>query len=626
MATSPVVDRARPARPMRLGAKGLARTAAKTLARQAATLFVLPLASMAGFGRWAVGFQFGGQCLALVPGLAGDYLRTAYYALTLRSASNDARISFGSFFSRSESVIEPGVYIGAYCVLGACEIGARTQVASHVQIMSGRRQHARGPNGEILGSSPANFTRVHIGADCWLGAGAIVMDDVGAGSTVGAGAVVTRPVPAGVTVVGNPARPLPRPPNPPAQPPPPATVDAAHNVAAEPDVPRVLAFMEATTLTGPAKNLLAFARHVRGRAEVRVATFVRGPHAQPNAFMQACASAGVAVEPIHERCVGDPSVIPQMRRLARTYGPDIVQTHSVKSHFLVRLSGLGRRRSWIAFHHGYTATNKKVGLYNRLDRLSLPRARRVVTVCRPFARDLERIGVAPERISVLHNSVRPYAPVAGDALAGLRASLGIAPSDQVVVSVGRLSREKGHGDLIKAAAALHASDPRSNVRLVIVGDGPDLDALRRLAVREGVADRVLFAGHASDVRPYYALADLFVLPSLSEGSPNVLLEAMAAGLPIVATAVGGVPEIATDERQVLLVPPSLPDRLAAAMMRLLHNSLLARQLGAQARAAVASRTPEAYSDAVLAIYHGALGALAPSRLRAAAAAGYGLLP
>lgn len=169
-------------------------------------IFVFPLAAIAGFGGFSVGFQISGQCLALVPGLLGDFLRVAYYYLTLGECSLNSRLSFGGFFAQSDSSVGEGAYIAAYCVMGACEIGERTQIASHVQVLSGRHQHARTADRQLMGAREEEFQRVSIGPDCWIGASAIVMADVAAGATVGAGAVVTRLAPRGVTVAGNPAR------------------------------------------------------------------------------------------------------------------------------------------------------------------------------------------------------------------------------------------------------------------------------------------------------------------------------------------------------------------------------------------------------------------------------------
>ena len=173
-------------------------------------LLSLPLAAIAGFGRWAGGFRFSAHVCALAPGILGDYLRIAYYKLTLKSCSLDSRIEFGSFFAHSSASVGQGVYIGAYCVLGKCSIGDRTQVASHVQVLSGRRQHRRDAAGNISGAEVSEFEQIQIGAECWIGASAVVMASVGAGTTIGAGAVVVKPVESNVVAVGNPARVLDR--------------------------------------------------------------------------------------------------------------------------------------------------------------------------------------------------------------------------------------------------------------------------------------------------------------------------------------------------------------------------------------------------------------------------------
>lgn len=168
----------------------------------------LPFAVLTGFGRFPLAFQGCGHLFSLFPGLLGDYLRVAFYVWTLRECSPHCRISFGAFFAYSSAVVREGVYIGPYCVLGNCEIGERTQIASHVQILSGRHQHRRQTDGRILGATENELSRVVIGKDCWIGAAAIVMADVGLSSTIGAGAVVTRAIPSNTVAVGNPARPL----------------------------------------------------------------------------------------------------------------------------------------------------------------------------------------------------------------------------------------------------------------------------------------------------------------------------------------------------------------------------------------------------------------------------------
>jgi virginiamycin A acetyltransferase len=163
-------------------------------------------ALLAGFGRFGAMFTLGAHGFSRVPGIIGDYLRIAFYRLTLDRCSLESRISFGSFFAHPHAQVGVGVYIGSYCILGCCSIGDRTQIASQVQILSGRRQHSRDEAGQVSGAEEGIFQTIDIGADCWLGAAAIIMAPVGDKTTIGAGAVVVSPVEAEVVAVGNPAR------------------------------------------------------------------------------------------------------------------------------------------------------------------------------------------------------------------------------------------------------------------------------------------------------------------------------------------------------------------------------------------------------------------------------------
>ncbi len=182
------------------------KTTIKRLLWGISVLIALPFAAAAGFGRLRSVYTLFAHASALVPGIVGDYLRIGFYKLTLRQCSLASRISFGSFFVHPEVRLGPGVYIGSYCVIGKTTIGARTQIATGVQILSGRHQHARTGMGSISGADQGLFTAVTVGEDCWIGAGAIVMADVGQSSTIGAGAVVSKPIPPGSIAVGVPAK------------------------------------------------------------------------------------------------------------------------------------------------------------------------------------------------------------------------------------------------------------------------------------------------------------------------------------------------------------------------------------------------------------------------------------
>ena len=178
----------------------------KLLARSLAVLILLPWATLCAFGRIPFLFTIFAHACSQAPGILGDYVRSAFYWMTLRDFAIDARISFGTFFAHREASVGSKVYVGSYCVLGRTRIGALTQIASHVQILSGKNQHPRDESGRIQGAEQGEFVEVAVGSNCWIGAGAIVMADVGDGSTLGAGAVVTNPIPANSVAVGNPAR------------------------------------------------------------------------------------------------------------------------------------------------------------------------------------------------------------------------------------------------------------------------------------------------------------------------------------------------------------------------------------------------------------------------------------
>ena len=357
-----------------------------------------------------------------------------------------------------------------------------------------------------------------------------------------------------------------------------------------PQTVRILAMMEAASVTGPAKNLIGFCRWLRTAEGARtglsvaIATFDRNARAyESDGFAGVARAAGIDTHVIRERYRFDPGVIAQLRELIAKEQPDIIQTHNNKSHLLVKLlPDLHAHRQWFAFHHGEVYIDFKQKLYNQIDRVSLRSADRVVSVCAAFAGRLIAYGVKPERLRFLHNAAMPVAPTAPDQRARLRERLGIGSDAAVILSIGRLSREKGHADLLRALGTLHSvARPWT---LVLVGTGPEREALEKRARALGIGERVRFAGFHADVSPFYGIADLFVLPSHSEGSANVLLEAMMAGVPIVATRAGGNPEIVVDQETGLLAGVAEPTALANAVARLLEDRALASRFVAAARA------------------------------------------
>ena len=373
---------------------------------------------------------------------------------------------------------------------------------------------------------------------------------------------------------------------------------------------RILAVVEATNINAVAKNMFEFHRAAREldsqstgypRIELSLVTFDRNNSSAE--FVSAARELNLEVDVIPETGRFDRSVIEALRKIVAQRSPDVIVTHQVKSHFLMNISRLWKKYPWLAFNHGYTTTDRKMIIYNRLDRWSLPKADRVVTVCNAFAEGLVGMGVPRELIHVQHNSIRLDQAANSRAIQVLRSKLGLTEDERVILAVGRLSKEKAQIDLLRAFKILNDTHSQINARLVIVGDGPERDALVTATASLGLVDRVLFAGQTTNVQTYYAAADVLVNPSHSEGSPYVLLEAMSAGLPIVATEVGGVPEMVTNNETALLVPARDPQAMADAIARILNDEGLASSLIETAGKLVVSRfSPAAYVRALSEVY------------------------
>jgi glycosyltransferase involved in cell wall biosynthesis len=277
------------------------------------------------------------------------------------------------------------------------------------------------------------------------------------------------------------------------------------------------------------------------------------------------------------------------RRLPRLLGGrrfDIVHTHLFRAHMAGRLAA--RRVGARAVVNSYLSSVEGEGpLAARADRWTRGRVTRFHVLSEALASRLrERLGVPPERCAVIANGVDLAEADAALAAARpeARAQLGLQRTDVGIAYVGRLHAEKGVGALIGAFHALLQTEPTA--RLLLAGDGPQRRALERTVDTLRLRPFVRFLGSVPSPWPLLAGADVFALPSLWEGMPNALLEAMAAGLPVVATAVGAVPEMVADGREGLLVPPGDPAALARALLELAGSRARRAEMGRRSRARV----------------------------------------
>jgi glycosyltransferase involved in cell wall biosynthesis len=262
--------------------------------------------------------------------------------------------------------------------------------------------------------------------------------------------------------------------------------------------------------------------------------------------------------------VRGPALVLGLARELRRWRPDVAVSFLYQSNVATRLAAraVGVRAVVSSVRNEHFGGRARVLAMRSTDRL----ATLTTTNSALVAASLVRRRVVPRsRLVVIPNALPDSAFAPATNTDRLRAELGVGPDDFCWIGVGRLVPQKAWPDLLVAFAA---TEPAAlNSRLLIAGDGPQATDLARLAARLGVGDRVLLLGPRTDVRRLLAVSDALVLSSVYEGLPNVVLEAMAAGLPVVATEVGGVPELVTEEVGIT-VPPGNPGELAEAMRRM----------------------------------------------------------
>jgi glycosyltransferase involved in cell wall biosynthesis len=265
---------------------------------------------------------------------------------------------------------------------------------------------------------------------------------------------------------------------------------------------------------------------------------------------------------------------------------DLVHVNSYVPGNYTRLAAALMQVPLIVDHwHGFTRFNRKRRLIcrflGRFTDLSLTVSKGVKDYL------LEEIGLDPAKVRVVPNGVDLARIEAARPGPEVRRELGLPDDLPVIGLVGRLDHwGKGHKELFTAMAQLQERWP---CRALIVGGGRREEEIKDLAASLGLADLVHFLGSRPDVPDLLQAMDIFVLPSYSEGVSLALLEAMAAGLPVIATAVGGTPEAVTEGVTGLLIPPRDATALAGALERLLSDSALAKKLGEKARKAVAEK-------------------------------------
>jgi glycosyltransferase involved in cell wall biosynthesis len=372
--------------------------------------------------------------------------------------------------------------------------------------------------------------------------------------------------------------------------------------AAEPI--RVLRVIARLNMGGPALHVAYLSAGLRERGYDT--KLVAGSLAHGESSMAFVADAAgveiVRLPQLHREVsvVYDALSVASLVKLIRAWRPHILHTHTAKAGAVGRTAArlAGDARPPIVLHtfHGHVLEGyfgpAKAGVYRRVEQLLAHDTTRLVAVSPEVRDDLVELGVAAaEKFAVVRLGIEleQRTQPRDEARTQFRRLFGV-PEDRFVVGwIGRMTAVKRLPDVLAAFKRLR--DRGVEATLCLVGEGPDRDEVEALAQRLGLMRDCLFVGYQRDVAPYYAFFDALLLPSANEGTPVVAIEALAAGLPVVATAVGGVADVVEDGVDGFLVPRGDVEALAERLHRLADDPELRRTLGA----AGSERVPERYA-------------------------------
>jgi glycosyltransferase involved in cell wall biosynthesis len=373
-------------------------------------------------------------------------------------------------------------------------------------------------------------------------------------------------------------------------------------------------------IQGPESLILTLAEIFRSRQVRYVIVNLWDGDPPQVALHETAVTRGLESHVIATRWGMSPMVIPRLLALIRHIRPDIVHTHDVKAEFAAVVASRLSATPLIGSFYGRLAMHSL--LLKGADLMRFPvfrRFDRVLANSEAQSAELREFRVPAERIEVVPSFVDTQAlrPASDAEAAGARARLGVPPAAPVLATVGKLVINKGHRDMLQALATVRATHP--DVIYLVPGEGENpwrgegglRGELESLARTLGVADNVRFLGYYPDIPTVLHASDILVSPSLREGMQVALLEGMACGLPIVATAIGGTPDAVADGESGLLVSPSSPPALAAAVLELLGDRRRLRDMGEAGRRRAETRfDTRVVAEKVLRICDAALSARA----------------
>ena len=347
---------------------------------------------------------------------------------------------------------------------------------------------------------------------------------------------------------------------------------------------RVLAISDTGIIGGPGRGLFQLTRNAPlYGGDIVLCTF---KYTKPRSteFIEFAQKSGFPLCLLRQHFAFDPSALWQACAVYKEQKCDMLQSHGYKAHLAAYAVTKMLGAPWVAWTHGWTTENLKVRLYHQVENCLLKYADAVVAVSKPLYDAAVKLRGDQSTVRLIPNSVDPLEIRGLSGGLEIRKRFAAEPGSVLIGSFGRLSPEKGHAYLLQALAQVFKDFPKA--KLLLAGDGPRANHLQKMVQDLGLQGRVVLVGHQTYLRDYYEALDLFVLPSLSEGLPTVVLEAMLMAIPVLATDVGDVKNIIQDGHTGWIVPPGDSTVLAEKLGMLLSNPAALKETASRARAAL----------------------------------------
>lgn len=345
---------------------------------------------------------------------------------------------------------------------------------------------------------------------------------------------------------------------------------------------KVLHLRDTHEIGGPGKTILETHRAIdRRRFQLHLGVFLRQGETEDSPFITEARRLTMPVHIIHGGHAYDLRMVYRVVDLVKTLQIDIVHAHEVKSDVIAYLASWLHAVPIVTTLHGWIGNSLKDRLFIKIDKRIARGFDRVIAVSRRIEEELLVAGVPGKKLCMLHNAIVGERYRRTGRRGMLAEAIGRPVPTPVIASLGRLSPEKGHADLIDAVHRVVRSGKQ--VSVVLIGDGPERPNLVQQIKTLGLQETVFLPGYIREPQRLFEEIDLMVLPSHTEGLPNAALEALLMEVPVLATRVGGTPEVITDGKTGRLVSAHSPDELAAGILEFLSCPELWKRMARQGR-------------------------------------------